>query len=78
MTANRSTPNVVTCDGCGLQTSDMKATHWTSLDGTWSTAVGMDTFHGHLCVGCTCRIGHYVLPLCTRNRVAGIVPRVCF
>ena len=64
------------CDGCGAEVTNFKG--WLSVYGHWDTFEGGDTFHGHFCVGCTFRIGHYMLPLCTRNRVAGIVPRVCF
>jgi hypothetical protein len=62
------------CDGCGAEVTNYKG--WLSVYGHWDTSEGGDTFHGDFCQTCSQKLAVLVYPLSTRNRGAGVQPRI--
>lgn len=62
------------CDGCGAVTKDSKG--WLSAYGHWSTRGSSDTFSGDFCQTCSQKLAPLLFPLSTRNRGAGLQPRI--
>ena len=62
------------CDGCGVEVTNYKG--WMSVYGRWDTSEGGDTFHGDFCQTCSQKLAVLVYPLSTRNRGAGVQPRI--